>query len=284
MQLLRKRWRSVLLFGFSALLLSGCGQIVVLNPQGPVAKEELHLITWSFGLMMVVVVAVFVLFAYMLIKYRAKPDNKNDYLPDQDGNRLLETVWTVVPIIIIIALVIPTIKTTYALVKPPSNGTPVVIRAISANWKWMFQYPGQGIETVNYVVIPDNRPVEFQLDAIGPMNSLWIPALGGQEYTMPGMVMRLWLQADHAGTYVGRSANFSGRGFVHMVFNVIAKNPTDYAAWMSKVKSSSPVMTMSDYQKLMAQSVVPTMTFSHYIQSSGSQRNSMSAMSMASSS
>ena len=281
MQFIRKRWRSVLIFALSTLMLSGCGKIVVLNPQGPVATEELHLITWSFGLMMIVVVAVFALFAFMLIKYRAKKGNKSDYQPEQEGNRLLETVWTVVPILIIIALIIPTIKTTYALVKPPSTGTPVVIKAVSANWKWMFQYPGQGIETVNYVVIPDNRPIEFQLDAIGPMNSLWIPALGGQEYSMPGMLMRLWLQGDHPGTYVGRSANFSGRGFVHMVFNVIAKSPSDYATWVQKVKTTAPAMTMADYQKLTAQSVVSTMTFSHYIQFSGPRNNSMNAMYMA---
>ena len=282
MQLLRRRWRSALLFGLSMLFLSGCGQIVVLNPQGPVAKEELRLITWSFGLMMIVVIAVFVLFGYMLIKYRAKPGKNSDYQPEQEGNRMLETVWTVVPILIIIALIIPTIKITYALVKPPTAGTPVVVNVTSANWKWIFQYPGHGIETVNYVVIPANRPVEFQLDAIGPMNSFWVPALGGQEYSMPGMTMRLWLEAGHSGTFVGRSANFSGRGFVHMVFNVVAKDQNQYDAWLQNVKTTAPAMTIADYNRLMAQNVMPTMTFSSII--NGTKGGSMNAMNMTSSS
>ena len=69
------------------------------------------------------------------------------------------------------------------------------------------------------------------------MNSFWIPQLGGQEYTMPGMAMSLWLQADKPGEYYGTGANFSGKEFAHMRFNVVAESQDDFNKWVDSVKS-----------------------------------------------
>ncbi|GAA3330335.1 hypothetical protein GCM10020331_082460 [Ectobacillus funiculus] len=72
--------------------------------------------------MLVIIVVVFTLFTIIIIKYREKPENMGYEPPDQHGNTLLEIVWTLVPVIIVIALAIPTVKkTTYALEKPPES-------------------------------------------------------------------------------------------------------------------------------------------------------------------
>ena len=249
----------------SLLLLPGCSQIAVLNPAGPVARSEMKLIIWSFVLMAFVVLVVLVLYVYILIKYRARPGNE-DYEPEQDGNKTLEIIWTVIPIIIVILLAIPTVKTIYSLVQPPeqSQANPVTINVTSVNWKWIFQYPDEKVETVNYVVIPTNRPVEFRLSAVGPMNSFWVPELGGQEFSMPGHELKLWLQADKVGDFLGRSANFSGQGFTHMTFHVLSKNQSDYDKWVQEVKQTAPPLTKDKYKELMEPGLVPKMTFSSY--------------------
>jgi cytochrome aa3-600 menaquinol oxidase subunit II len=269
MEPFRKRLRQWLtLIGLSTvLLLAGCSreQYVVLDPKGPVAKQQYDLIVWSFGLMLIIVLAVFGIFAYVIIKYRAKPENKGYEPPDQEGSKLLETVWTLIPIVVVIALAVPTVKATYGLEKQPSSDKPpITIKVTSADWKWIFRYPKEGIETVNYVTIPADTPVNFEMDAVGPMNSFWVPSLGGQEYTMPGMVMHLWLQADQPGVYQGRSANFSGKYFTHMTFDVIAKSPADYDKWVQQVKKTAPKQTEEQYLQLLERGLAKKMTFSSY--------------------
>ncbi|WP_028776429.1 cytochrome aa3 quinol oxidase subunit II [Shimazuella kribbensis] len=257
----------VAIFFTMALLLSGCSSLKsgVLNPQGPVAQKQYDLIIWSIVLMSIVFIAVIVLFVYMLVKYRAKSTNEDYVEPEEKENKWLEVLWTAIPVVIIIALAIPTVKTTFSLEKSPSpNQKPITIQVTSANWKWIFKYPEQGIQTVNYVNIPANVPVRFQLNAVGPMNSFWVPELGGQEYTMPGMTMYLWLEADKAGTFIGRSANFSGKDFTHMQFNVNSLEKTKFEDWVANVKKTAPKQTEKMFKDLLKPGVVKEQTYSSY--------------------
>lgn len=249
-----------------SLLLTGCGQrYFVLHPVGPVGRTELHLITLSTVLVLIVIVPVIVLLAIIVVRYRDKPGNKAPYQPEWADNKVLEIVWWAIPIIIIGVLGTLTAKTTFALVRPPeSNVKPITIDVTSLDWKWLFEYPGQNVATVNYCEIPTGVPVNFVLTSDAPMNSFWVPQLGGQEYTMPGMAMRLWLQADKPGTYYGHGANFTGKGFAHMSFNVIAKSQSDFNAWVQQVKSASPVLTKVGYENLKKPSVMGTVSYSAF--------------------
>lgn len=83
-------------------------------------------------------------------------------------NSLIETIWFVVPILIVIALAIPTVKTLYDYEKPPeSKEDPIVVYAVSAGYKWFFAYPEQKVETVNTLTIP--KTVQLYLNY-----KLWI--------------------------------------------------------------------------------------------------------------
>src|SRR6185503_7886669 len=87
-----------------------------------------------------------------------------------------------------------------------AKAAPLRVDVVSLDWKWLFIYPDQGIASVNQLTIPAETPVNFALTSSGVMNSFWVPQLGGQIYTMPGMTTRLQLKADHAGAYRGLSA------------------------------------------------------------------------------
>ncbi|MDA8351813.1 MAG: cytochrome aa3 quinol oxidase subunit II [Firmicutes bacterium] len=265
---LKGRWKWLTVVGMLMFFLTGCSSNIkagVLNPQGPVAQKQYDLIMWSIILMSVILVVVFTLFVVILIKYRARPENEGYEPPDQEGNRLLEVVWTMIPVIIVIALAVPTVTTTFDLEKSPSpDKEPITIEAESAQWKWIFKYPEQGIETVNYVKIPANVPVRFQLESHDAMNSFWVPELGGQEYTMAKMPMYLWLEADKPGTYLGRGANFTGRDFAKMEFTVEAEKPSDFDDWVKQVKETAPAQSKEEFEKLLEPGTVGRMTFSSY--------------------
>ncbi|WP_246277236.1 ubiquinol oxidase subunit II [Neobacillus endophyticus] len=258
-------------FSFLALLgmvlLSGCdnSKYIVLDPKGPVGQQELHLIIISVILCAIVIIPVLAIFVYFAIRYRDKQGNNAPYQPEWDDSKVLEVVWWGIPIVIIAVLGVFTAKTTLALTKPPVKDVkPVVVQVTSMDWKWMFTYPDKKVATVNYAEIPAGVPVQFILTSDAPMNSFWVPQLGGQEYTMPGMSMGLWLQADKTGTYFGSGANFTGKGFAHMQFKVKAVTQDEFNKWADGVKKNSPALTKAGYDKLAKPSLVKELSYSSY--------------------
>jgi cytochrome o ubiquinol oxidase subunit 2 len=103
--------------------------------------------------------------------------------------------------------------------RPIASTSPTVeVEVVALDWKWLFIYPGQGIATVNRLVVPTGSPVALKLTSATVMNSFFVPQLGSQIYAMPGMATRLHLLASRPGQYAGLSAQFSGDGFSGMRF------------------------------------------------------------------
>jgi cytochrome o ubiquinol oxidase subunit 2 len=87
------------------------------------------------------------------------------------------------------------------------------------------------------------------------MNSFFVPQLGSMIYTMNGMSDQLYLQADKAGVYAGRSAHFSGDGFSDMHFDVQALPSGPFNDWVAATRSQGPVLDEAGYQQLSRQSL-----------------------------
>ncbi|WP_081904352.1 cytochrome c oxidase subunit II [Brevibacillus thermoruber] len=250
----------------ASVLLSGCGsEYMVLNPKGPVAETQYNLIIISVILVSIVILPVLAITFYIVWRYRDKPGNKAPYQPEWAHNTTLEVIWWGIPVVIIAILGYFTVRDTYALVEPPNKEVkPITVQVTSLDWKWMFTYPEQNIATVNYVHIPVGVPVQFELTAEAPMNSFWVPQLAGQIYTMPGMAMGLWLQADEPGEYFGTGANFTGKGFAHMQFKVIAEPQEEFDKWVQQVKNTAPGMTRQDYENLVKPGLSDRLTYSSF--------------------
>ncbi|WP_246942971.1 cytochrome aa3 quinol oxidase subunit II [Bacillus pinisoli] len=263
----RKGLFSILLTFTAVFLLSGCEtNLVVLDPQGPVAKSIADLINWSLWWMLLVVVVVFGLFGYIVWKYRERPENMDYEPPEEHGSTVLEIIWTAIPILIVIALTIPTVKTLYALEEVPQGyeeQEPLVIHVTAADWKWIFSYPEQGIETVNYVNIPEDRAIDFRLTSAGTMQSFWVPALGGQKYTMNKMETQMYLVADNPGSYFGRNTNFNGRGYTEMEFEVLAQTQEEFEEWVKEVHDTAPTLTEEKYEELLEPTHLGRLTFAN---------------------
>ena len=86
--------------------------------------------------------------------------------------------------------------TSWIPIKPiASDKKPMKIQVVALQWKWLFIYPEEKIATVNFVQFPKDTPIHFEITADAPMNSFWIPHLGGQIYAMPKMKTELNLIA-----------------------------------------------------------------------------------------
>ncbi|MES2406478.1 MAG: ubiquinol oxidase subunit II [Pseudomonadota bacterium] len=222
--------------------LSGCSasHLLILDPQGPIARGERDLLLITVGLMLLVIIPVFVLTFWFAWKYRASNPH-GEYAPKWSKSIKLELLVWLGPTLIIVILGTLNWIYTHRLdpYKAINNGKPPVeVQVIAMDWKWLFIYPGEGIAVVNQLVIPSNRPVHFDITSNTVMNSFFIPQLGGQIYAMAGMKTQLNLLADKPGTYFGENTQFSGRGFPDQHFKVIALTPDAFQTWLQQVKQS----------------------------------------------
>lgn len=236
----------------SAVLIEFAINSVMLNPKGIVGLKERDLMIDSTLLMLIVVVPVLLMTFFICLKYRAS--NKGTvYEPYWDYDFLAEAVWWGFPFVIILILSVITWRSSHALdpFKPLASPVkPVNIQVVALQWKWLFLYPEQKIATVNYFQAPEKTPMNFEITADAPMNSFWIPQLGGQIYAMPGMKTKLHLIADEVGDFRGSSANLSGEGFAGMTFTAKSSSQEDFDAWVDKVKASPQILGWEEYEAL----------------------------------
>src|ERR1700688_1134475 len=251
---------------FPALLLSGCGQMDLLDPKGSIGLAEKNLILTSTYAMLIVVVPVIFLTLLFAWKYR-QSNTSAEYLPKWAHSTKIEVVIWLVPSLIILYLSILTYKSTHALdpYKPlVSEVKPINVEVVALDWKWLFIYPDLGIASVNRIEFPVGTPVNFRITSDSVMNSFFIPQLGGQIYAMAGMQTQLHLMANEAGNYAGESANFSGDGFSDMKFRAIAASGADFDTWVKQVRASSKDLDADVYHGVAAPSEkVPVQFFSH---------------------
>lgn len=242
--------------GLVVLIFLNRDGIALLSPEGKIAGHQRDLLLFAVGLSLIVIVPVFTLIFYIAWKYNEN-NKKVQYTPLWDHNHRLEILWWGVPVILVLILAIVTWKSSHDL-DPykaiQSNKKPVTIQVVALEWKWLFIYPEQRIATVNHITIPENTPINFKITADAPMNSFWIPKLGGQVYAMSGMETKLHLMADQTGTYRGVAANLSGEGHAGMKFTVNSVSEGDFGTWVNTTRQSPDFLNNDTYATLAKKS------------------------------
>jgi len=254
------------------VLLGGCSG-PVLDPAGDIARQQLEIIIFSTALMLLIIVPVIVLIVVFAWRYRK--GGGGTYDPNFDHSTALElAIWSA-PLLIIIALGALTWSSTHLLdpfrpIASDAAGKPVaaapeplVVQVVSLDWKWLFLYPGQGVATVNELVLPVNRPVRFDITSTNMMNTFYAPTLAGMIYAMPGMQSQLHAVLRRTGDYEGYSANYSGAGFSDMRFVLKGVDEAGFAKWVAAAKGADRALQRDAYRELVKPSEkVPVIRYS----------------------
>ena len=226
--------------------------VQVFNTAGSVGEKERNLMYFALGLSLIVVIPVYIMLFSFAWRYREGNKKKTKYSPHLSGHWLAETVWWLIPTALIVILSVVAWNSSHSLdpyKKLDSSEKTMTIQVVALDWKWLFIYPEQHVAAVNQLYMPVGTPVRFQITSDAPMNSFWIPQLGGQIYAMPGMTTQLNLIADRAGDFHGSSANISGAGFSRMDFTARAGSQDGFDAWV-KNASRYPPLTRQTYDQL----------------------------------
>jgi cytochrome o ubiquinol oxidase subunit 2 len=239
-----------LLIGF---LLRG-KNVALFNPKGIIAQQQHNLITSTLTVLLAVAIPSLFLLYFVAWKYRDTNPKVQQATHARHGKLLVTSIW-LIPTVVMLYLVSVMWPATHRLAPQNSiaaNTKPLVVQVISLRWKWLFIYPEQHIASLNFVQLPVNTPVTFEMTADEtPMSSFWIPNLGGQLYTMTSHVNRLNLMAETIGDYPGSSAEINGPGFAGMKFTARASSSQDFDQWVNALQQSPDVLNTSTYDSLL---------------------------------
>lgn len=250
-----RNWRLFSLFSIVALLLAGCGEpyLSTLRPAGEVADMQYSLTLLSTAIMVLVILVVTIIFIYVVMKFRQRKGEENKIPKQVEGSHTLEIIWTVIPIVLLIILAVPTVKATFDLadVKPMNKekrdkDTLVVNVRANLYW-WEFEYPDQGIVTSQDLVVPTDERVYFNLIASDVKHSFWIPAVGGKMDTNVDNKNQFFLEFDGkrseeaGGLFYGKCAELCGPSHALMDFKVKPMPREEFNAWVENMKDAKAV-------------------------------------------
>ncbi|XID92545.1 cytochrome c oxidase subunit II [Paenibacillaceae bacterium WGS1546] len=221
------------------LLLTACGRedLSALNPQGPVAEKQFELMKLSIGIMALVVVVVFIICLYVLIRFRRRKGDNT--IPKQvEGNHTLEVIWTVIPLVLLLILGVPTIQHVFGLAKDYSkDANAVQVKVTAYQYWWEFEYPQYGIKTAQDLIVPTDKVISFELVAGDVKHSFWIPSIGGKMDNNPGSTNRMYLEFPNEGVFRGKCAELCGPSHALMDFKAKAVSPESFDRWVAAMKA-----------------------------------------------
>ncbi|WP_091225349.1 cytochrome c oxidase subunit II [Paenibacillus sp. BC26] len=222
------------------LLLSACGRadLSTLRPQGPVAEEQYGLMKLTIWIMIGVVLVVFAIAVYVIIRYRRRPGDKT--IPVQvEGNHKLEIIWTVIPIILLIILGVPTVKSVFGLAKDYTKDPAAIqVKVTAHQYWWEFEYPNLGVKTAQELLIPNDAVISIEAKTADVLHSFWIPSLAGKTDTNPGgNVNIMYFKAPKTGVYLGKCAELCGPSHSLMDFKVKVVDRASFERWVAAMKN-----------------------------------------------
>ncbi|MGB5432024.1 MAG: cytochrome c oxidase subunit II [Acidimicrobiia bacterium] len=242
-----------LVVALAAVVLASCSSDLPqssLNPRSVEAESIDRLWDFVFWLGIAVFVVVGGALAYAVIRFRKRPGHEHE--PKQThGNTRLEIVWSIIPVVILAVIAVPTLTTLFAL-RSPAEGDFLRVEVIGHQWWWEFQYPdivdenGRPLTTANELHLPAGMTSELTMTSVDVIHSFWVPSLAGKRDVVPGRftVIKITPDADIAGQMVpGQCAEYCGLSHADMRFRVFVDAEADFEVWAAGQLEASPIPT-----------------------------------------
>lgn len=194
----------------------------------PIAERVSSLYDLIFWITFTIFVGVWLALAYVLIRFRHKPGREVKQI---HGNTAIEIVWTVLPVVALIVIAIPTYQTLrYMQNTPPSDLT---VQVIGHQWFWEYQYPDEHLTLNNAdLVIPANRIVKVLVQSVDVVHSWAVPEFGFKLDAIPGHINEGWVYAKHPGVFDGYCMQLCGTLHARMLTRVRVLEPAAFEQWL----------------------------------------------------
>jgi cytochrome c oxidase subunit 2 len=249
---------TVILMGLSA----GGGLALAAQPQPwemglqPAATPVMGDIIWFHNVLLIIITAITVfvlaLLLYIIVKFNAKA---NPTPSRTTHNTLLEVAWTVLPVVILTFIAIPSFRLLFTqLDVPPAD---VTVKATGKQWFWSYNYPDAGgfefdsllvaekdlkpgqprlLAVDNEMVVPVNKNIRVITTGADVIHAFAVPSFGIKVDSIPGRINETWFKAQREGVYYGQCSELCGKDHAFMPIAVRVVSDAAYATWLEEAK------------------------------------------------
>jgi cytochrome c oxidase subunit 2 len=205
---------------------------------------------------LITAICLFVLALLLVIVFRFN-ESKNPVPSKTTHNSLLEVAWTIIPVLILVAIAIPSFRLLRQQLVPPQAD--LVVKVTGYSWYWGYEYPadqGGGFKfdsnmveakdlkpdqprllgADNAMVVPVGKVVRVQVTSADVMHSFTVPSFYFKVDAIPGRLNEVWFKAEREGVYYGQCSELCGNGHPYMPIEVRVVSEQQYAAWLTEAK------------------------------------------------
>lgn len=221
----------------------------------PVKESMISLHNLVMVIITVITVFVALLLVWVMVRFNEKANPNPSQVAHHTG---LEVAWTVIPVLILVVIAIPSFRLVYFADRTPDPE--LTVKATGHQWYWEYTYPDQGnfaiesryihdedlkpgqlrmLEVDNQLVIPVGKKIRVLTGSADVIHSFFIPSLGAQRYAIPGRAIEMWLMAEKPGVYYGECNQICGQDHSKMPIAVRAVSDAEFKTWAEQTKKSA---------------------------------------------
>ena len=182
-------------------------------------------------------VVVFGLLVYAVVRFRRRRDDDGSEPPQVYGSYEVELAWTIVPVLIVVALFLATARVIASIQHPPKPKDALDVVVIGHQYWWEYRYPKFGVVSANELHVPVSDPAHptptfLTLLSADTDHSFWVPRLAGKTDLIPNHPNSMWIDPRETGLYLGQCAQYCGTQHAKMLLRVYVDSREDFDRWI----------------------------------------------------
>jgi cytochrome c oxidase subunit 2 len=228
----------------------------IFAPASTPASRVFELSTFVMIVTAVIFVVVSALLIYVVVRFAARTGDGHEEPPQVYGSNQVELAWTVIPILIVLALFMAAASVIDDVQKVAAPEGALGVTAIGHQYWWEFRYPKGNVVTANELHLPASDPAHptpafLTLLSADVVHSFWVPRLAGKTDLIPNRVNRMWVDPHEPGLYLGQCAQYCGTQHGKMFLRVYVEPPEAFERWLAEQSQPAhPSQAASEGQRI----------------------------------
>jgi cytochrome c oxidase subunit 2 len=216
-------------------------------------------ITWFHNFLLVIITAITIFVLILLVTVMVRFNARANPAPSRTThNALIEVIWTIVPVLILLAIAVPSFRLLFLELDPPKAD--LTVKATGKQWYWSYNYPDNGnfefdsllvedkdlkpgqprlLTVDNEMVVPVNKVVHVLVTGADVIHSFAVPSFGIKIDAVPGRLNDTWFKATSEGRFHGQCSELCGKDHAFMPITVRVVNDSEFAAWVEQEKKNA---------------------------------------------
>lgn len=211
----------------------------IFAPASTPAKSIFGLSLFVLAVTGAIFLVVFTLLLYSVVRFRKGKNDDGREPPQVYGSNQVELAWTIIPILIVVALFMATARVIAVVQKTSQPSNAIAVTAIGHQFWWEYRYPDLGVVTANELHLPVSDPAHpiptfINLLSADTDHSFWVPRLGGKTDLIPNHPNTMWIDPQETGLFLGQCAQYCGTQHAKMLLRVYVQSKDEFDQWIER--------------------------------------------------